>query len=247
MKRWLLVITSTLISTTAAAQVAAIRNWAAAQLLHKTPMEQAHVGICIYEPATGKYWYQYQDNKFFTPASNTKIFSLYAGMSLLGDSLPAARIYENDTALFVKGMGDPSFLHPDYTWQPLLELLQQTSKQIYLVPEINTNQRFGPGWSWNDYADDYQPELNAWPMYGNVARIYHYRDNNSIVPSRYDLDVMTDDTLSEPIITRDEGHNIFSLKYNPKDRAVLKAEVPFITGTVQYLRKRLEDTLHKRI
>lgn len=247
MKRWLLVISSMLISASVAAQAAAIRKWAEAQLLHKTPLEQAHVGICIYEPATGKYWYQYQDNKFFTPASNTKIFSLYAGMSLLGDSLPAARYYENDTALFIKGMGDPSFLHPDYDYQPLLELLQQTAKKIYLVPEINTNQRFGPGWSWNDYADDYQPELNAWPMYGNVARVYHYRGYNSITPARYDLDVTADDTLRETVITRDEGHNIFSLKYNPKDGSVLKAEVPFITGTVQDLRERLEDTLHKRI
>ncbi|MGF6845365.1 D-alanyl-D-alanine carboxypeptidase/D-alanyl-D-alanine-endopeptidase (penicillin-binding protein 4) [Chitinophaga sp. W3I9] len=247
MKKLLVVIISIITGGSVTAQVAAIKKWAEAELLHKIPMEQAHVGICIYEPATGKYWYQYQDNKFFTPASNTKIFSLYAGLKLLGDSLPAARYYENDTALFVKGTGDPSFLHPDYHYQPLLQLLQQTTKKIYLVPGVNTNQRFGPGWGWGDYADDYQPELNEWPMYGNVVRIRHQGNSNSIVPAFYDLDIAEDDTLSETITSRDERNNLFYLKYNPKDKALENAEVPFITGSVQELRQRLEDTLHKRI
>jgi len=247
MKKLLVVLTAMLTGGGTTAQVAAIKKWAEAELLHKTPMEQAHVGICIYEPATGKYWYQYQDNKFFTPASNMKIFSLYAGLKLLGDSLPAARYYENDTALFVKGTGDPSFLHPDYNYQPLLQLLQQTTKKIYLVPGVNANKRFGPGWAWGDYADDYQPELNEWPMYGNVVRIRRQGRNNSIVPAFYDLDVMEDDTLSETIISRDERNNIFYLKYNPENREEKKAEVPFITGSVQDLQQRLEDTLHKRI
>ncbi|PSL49242.1 D-alanyl-D-alanine carboxypeptidase/D-alanyl-D-alanine-endopeptidase (penicillin-binding protein 4) [Chitinophaga niastensis] len=229
------------------AQSAAIKKWADAELLHQAPMEQAHVGICIYEPASGKYWYQYQDDKFFTPASNNKIFALYAGMKLLGDSLPGVRYYENDTALFVKGMGDPSFLHPDYTYQPLLQLLQQTSKNIYLVPVVNSNKRYGPGWAWGDYADDYQPELNEWPMYGNVARIYHHKDTSTIVPDIYHLNVISDDTLSSAITDRDERNNTFFLKYNPKDKEITKAEVPFITGSVQDLRERLEDTLHKRI
>ncbi|NLR59894.1 hypothetical protein HGH93_17425 [Chitinophaga polysaccharea] len=247
MKKLFFLLIFSWILTPVAAQTAAIKKWAETELLHKTPMEQAHAGICIYEPATGKYWYQYQDDKYFTPASNMKIFSLYAGMKLLGDSLPAARYYENDTALFVKGMADPSFLHPDYTYQPLLQLLQQTNKKIYLVPAMNANQRYGAGWSWSDFADDYQPELNEWPMYGNVVRIRHHLDSNSICPPLYDLDITADDTLSESIVTRDERHNFFYLKYNPKDKSVLEAEVPFIAGSVQELRQRLEDTLHKRI
>ncbi|WP_143308572.1 D-alanyl-D-alanine carboxypeptidase/D-alanyl-D-alanine-endopeptidase [Chitinophaga vietnamensis] len=229
------------------AQTTAIAKWANAQLLHDAPLEAAHAGICIYEPATGKYWYQYQDDKYFTPSSNTKIFSLYAGMKILGDSLPAARYYENDTALFVKGMADPSFLHPDYTFQPLLSLLQQTKKQIYIVPAGNGNKRYGPGWAWNDFADDYQPELTEWPMYGNVARIYHHNDTTYISPGNYDLAVTADDTSSSALTSRDERSNHFFLQYNRKDKSVTKEEVPFITGSLQDLRERLEDTLHKSI
>ncbi|SKA16768.1 D-alanyl-D-alanine carboxypeptidase / D-alanyl-D-alanine-endopeptidase (penicillin-binding protein 4) [Chitinophaga eiseniae] len=245
--RSVLLLSAISLSLQASAQTAAISKWASRSLLHQQPLEQAHVGISIYEPATGKYWYQYQDDKFFTPASNTKIFALYAGLKLLGDSLPAARYYENDTAVFVKGMADPSFLHPDYTFQPLLQLLQQTAKQIYLVPANNLNKRYGPGWSWADYADDYQPELTEWPMYGNVVRIYHHGDTSKIMPALYDLETTEDRTITKISTERDERNNLFFLKYNPAYKEVSTTEVPFITGTEQELRQRLQDTLHKRI
>ncbi|NSL89498.1 D-alanyl-D-alanine carboxypeptidase/D-alanyl-D-alanine-endopeptidase [Chitinophaga sp. Mgbs1] len=247
MKGLLFLVICLLLQAQGHAQPAAIARWAGANLLQEAPLRQAHTGISIYEPATGKYWYQYQDDKFFTPASNIKIFSLYTGLQLLGDSLPAIRYYENDTALFVKGVGDPSFLHPDYAWQPLLQLLQQTGKKIYLVPAVNQNKRFGAGWAWNDYADYYQPELNEWPMYGNVARIYHHRDTSLIRPAAYDLEVTRDDTISELITDRDERNNIFFLKYNASQTGSSVTEVPFITGDIMQLRERLQDTLHKRI
>ncbi len=229
------------------AQQANISKWANAQLLNSAPLKEAHTGISIYEPATEKYWLQYQDDKFFTPASNTKIFSLYTGLKLLGDSLPAARYYENDTAIFVKGTADPSFLHPDYAFQPLLALLQQTKKQIYIVGSGNANKRYGPGWSWSDYADDYQPELNEWPMYGNVVRLYHHRDTSIMIPDLYDMAVQPDDTSKEVMTDREERSNYFYLKFNKKDNSISKTEVPFITGSIQDLRERLEDTLHRPI
>lgn len=245
--RFLLLLSAIGLSLQVSAQTAAISKWANHSLLHEKPLEQAHVGISIYEPATQKYWYQYQDDKFFTPASNTKIFSLFTGMKLLGDSLPAARYYENDTAIFVKGVADPSFLHPDYTFQPLLQLLQQTGKSIYLVPAVNLNKRYGPGWSWSDYADDYQPELTEWPMYGNVIRLYHHGDTSHMIPALYDLEATADRTISKVSTDRDERNNLFFLKYNPDYKEASLTEVPFITGAEQQLRERLQDTLHKRI
>src|SRR5215217_7755139 len=55
-------------------------------------LQTAHVGISIYEPATGKYLYNYQGDKYFIPASNTKLPTCYAAMKYLGDSLVAARL-----------------------------------------------------------------------------------------------------------------------------------------------------------
>jgi D-alanyl-D-alanine carboxypeptidase/D-alanyl-D-alanine-endopeptidase (penicillin-binding protein 4) len=223
----------------------------AGTLLHSQPLQQAHIGICLYEPATDEYWYQYQDDKFFTPASNTKIFTLYAGLRLLGDSLPALQYWLGDTALYVKGMADPSFLHPDYTFQPAFRLLTQTDKRIVLLPAVNQNRRFGPGWGWSDYSDYYQPELNEWPVYGNVARILRHGDTISITPARFNdpahFTAALNDTLKEALTERDERSNRFSLQYARRDTARLLAEVPYITGSLPELAARLQDTLHKPV
>lgn len=236
-----------LLAGSARAQQAAIAKWAATEVLQSAALKGAHTGISIYEPATGKYWYQYQDTKYFSPASNTKIFSLFAGLKILGDSLPAARYLENDTAIFIKGTGDPTFLHPDFTYQPLLALLQQTKKQIWIIGAGNANRRFGPGWAWSDYPDYYQPELNDWPMYGNVVRIRHYRDSAFMTPDLYPLALLPDDTSAEVVTDRDERNNYFSIKYNRKDRSATTNEVPYITGSIMDLKERLEDTLHRPV
>ena len=229
------------------AQYNNIKKWAETEMLNSAALRQAHTGICIYEPATGKYWYRYQDNRYFTPASNAKIFTLYTGLRYLGDSLPGLRYLSTDSVLYVKGTGDPSFLHPDYTYQPAYQLLQQTAKKIQIVPTVNENKRFGPGWAWNDYQDYYQPELNEWPVYGNVARIRHHGDSNLITPPAFELSYKSDDTLKELLTERDEHKNLFYLSFNSRDKSVQDAEVPFITGTTQDLAARLQDTLHKTI
>src|SRR4249919_3170253 len=61
-------------------------------------LKTAHIGIAVYDASSGKYIYEFQDDKYFTPASNTKLFSLYAGMKYLGDSLPGIQYLEADTA-----------------------------------------------------------------------------------------------------------------------------------------------------
>jgi D-alanyl-D-alanine carboxypeptidase/D-alanyl-D-alanine-endopeptidase (penicillin-binding protein 4) len=60
-------------------------------LLNDSIISTGQIGISIYEPATNKYWYNHDAEKYFMPASNTKLFSLYAGMKYLGDSLIGLR------------------------------------------------------------------------------------------------------------------------------------------------------------
>src|SRR5580658_3386822 len=103
------------------------------QLIDQADLRSAHLGISIYDAETSSFIYNYQGDKFFTPASNTKLFSLYAGMKYLGDSLVGIRYRQTDTALFVLSTGDPTLLHPAYPDQPVVHLLQHATGSIYLA------------------------------------------------------------------------------------------------------------------
>ena len=149
-------------------------------LLSDSAISTGHIGISIYEPATDKYWYNYNANKYFIPASNTKLFTLYAGMKYLGDSLVGLRYTLSGTPddkgriFAIQPTGDPTLLHPDFKRQPVMDLIVKYSKQyknVSLLDTIWKDQRWGNGWAWNDYEDDYMAERNSFPIFGNVIDI----------------------------------------------------------------------------
>ncbi len=98
-------------------------------LLQQPGLLPAQVGICLFDPATSRYLYNLQGDKYFIPASNTKLFSLYAGLKHLGDSLVGIRYRVTDTAVFIQPTGDPTLLHPDFPDQPVIRWLQKRPSQ----------------------------------------------------------------------------------------------------------------------
>src|SRR5665213_643201 len=52
-------------------------------LLRNPALKSAHVGVYVYDDSLKKDIAAFQDDKYFVPASNTKLFSLYAGMKYL--------------------------------------------------------------------------------------------------------------------------------------------------------------------
>ena len=80
-------------------------------LIHQQGLSAAHIGISIYDPAEKKYLYNYQGDKYFIPASNTKILSCYAAMKYLGDSLTGLRYtFQNDSTVLI----EPQFPAPRF-------------------------------------------------------------------------------------------------------------------------------------
>lgn len=143
----------------------------AKSLVNDPALRNAHIGISVYDPATRSYRYNYQGDKFFIPASNTKLATCYAALRHLGDSLPALRYaYESDSVIDIFPTGDPTFLNAAFAWQPVLRFLQGTKATIYLSESHWQDEPLGPGWSWNDYQDAFMSERNAFPVYENVAR-----------------------------------------------------------------------------
>ncbi|MDH4091670.1 MAG: D-alanyl-D-alanine carboxypeptidase, partial [Cyclobacteriaceae bacterium] len=50
---------------------------------------QDHTGFVLFDPVEGKTIYEFNASAYFTPASNTKIFTFFAGLNIIGDSVPS--------------------------------------------------------------------------------------------------------------------------------------------------------------
>jgi len=139
----------------------------AQQVIKDSSLLTAYIGISIYDPAENKYWYNYNGEKYFVPASNTKIPTCYAAMKYLGDSLVGLRydIKEGPSSL-IQGTGDPTFLHPDFKTQPVFDFLKKLKNIIY--SDQLTFNPIGNGWAWNDYIEAYMAQRSPFPVYGNV-------------------------------------------------------------------------------
>src|SRR6478735_8067136 len=106
-------------------------------VLSAPALQTAHVGISIYEPATGKYWFDYQGDHYFVPASNTKLPTCYAAMKYLGDSLTGIKYDDSQSELKLIGTGDPTFLHPDFKKNPVFDFIKHSSfKDIRLYEQV---------------------------------------------------------------------------------------------------------------
>ena len=102
-------------------------------LLSAEGVKGAHIGIAIYNDTKGAWLTKYQSDHYFTPASNTKILATYLGLQFLGDSLPGWKMAENADTLFLMPLGDPSFMHPEFKYQPVVDIIKNTNKQVVIV------------------------------------------------------------------------------------------------------------------
>ena len=102
-------------------------------------------GLVVFDPEKAKTLYQYNGDLYFTPASNTKILTLYASLKILGDKVPALKYIEKGDSLIFWGTGDPTFLNPDFPPSGVLEFLSGKSSGLYFSASNFQYQRFGPG------------------------------------------------------------------------------------------------------
>ncbi len=139
--------------------------------LQKTEKQrQDHIGFLLYDPKTQKKLVAWQDDRYFNPASNTKIYTLYASLKALKDSLPGLQYQLLRDTLYIRGTGDPSLFHPDLPASAVAAFLATTPYPIVYAGNHFTDRRNGPGWAWDDYNDYYQTEKSALPVYGNIVR-----------------------------------------------------------------------------
>jgi D-alanyl-D-alanine carboxypeptidase/D-alanyl-D-alanine-endopeptidase (penicillin-binding protein 4) len=211
---------------------------------------KAFTGFALFDPETGDMLDEYNADRYYTPASNTKIFTLYASLRLLGDSIPALQYSKQGDLLLFWGTGDPSFLNPDLQQNPLIfNFLASRTERLLFCPNNFTDTRYGSGWMWSDYPYLYQAEKSPFTIYGNVA---HFRQDATtpgivVLPSILKNNLTYDPTLSvEDFVGREEFDNNFTYNTIAAKGDQFEWHVPF-RYTPALLAEMLSDTLKRPV
>jgi D-alanyl-D-alanine carboxypeptidase/D-alanyl-D-alanine-endopeptidase (penicillin-binding protein 4) len=225
-------------------------------LLKDSVISFGHIGISIYEPATRKFWYNYQAEKYFVPASNTKLFALYAGMKYLGDSLTAFRYAEDQNSIVIEPAGDPTFLHPDYTDQRAFTFLKEKKKPVVILNNKWKANAMALGWTWDGYTSSDMVERSPLPIFGNLIKWIQVKDKpaesrleGNLVYSEPDVNWkvnFSDDTTRNNFsVDRKRENNIYEITFGRERRKELT--IPFVTNGVETTAELLKDTLNVQV
>lgn len=225
-------------------------------------LRNAHIGISIFDPAANKYLYNYQADKYFVPASNTKLFTFYAGMKYLGDSLTGIRYLESGNELLLLPTGDPTLLHPEFKTQPVISFLQKSKKNITITNSNWKDEPLGFGWAWDDYNSSYMAERSPLPVYGNVIKFvqtqtagaqqalgFNTKSPQAVVYTDPEIDwklSFNPDTTSKTFyVERKRDENVFMVTQGVEKYR--EQEIPFSTQGITSALSLLKDTIGKEI
>ena len=128
-------------------------------------------GILVCNPQQGDTLIKISAEKYFIPASNVKIFTLYTALELLPESLPAIQYYKAADTLYFKGLGDPTLLHQHFQDSTTLKFLDQYNI-LYCSTSNFQEDPWPAGWSWEDFDQAFAAERSSLPVYGNRLSVY---------------------------------------------------------------------------
>jgi D-alanyl-D-alanine carboxypeptidase/D-alanyl-D-alanine-endopeptidase (penicillin-binding protein 4) len=203
-----------------------------------------HTGFVLYDPVKNEELYSFNGDRYFTPASNTKIFTFYACLKTLGDSIPALRYVQHGDSLIFWGTGDPSFLYK-YVHQngKVLDFLRSGKGKLYFSNANFNTSHFGSGWAWDDYNDYYSAERSPFPIYGNIFSMEITPTGTTLKPSFFKKFQTTGSRQYRPKVERKLESNDFNFLPGRKSDTLdipFKVEAAFIT-------ELLTDTLKRNV
>ncbi len=216
---------------------------------------KSFTGFALYDTELREMVYEYQANKYYTPASNTKLFTLYAGLKILGDQVPGLEYFNHGDSLIFLGTGDPSFLHPDINsidttyGNKVYDFLKNRSEQLFYAHRPWADQYFGPGWAWDDYNYYYSSEKSVFPVYANVARFQFKKfvSKPLVYPAFFTANIFgfADPAIYPNYVRRNQSDNYFQYR-SKNDTLAFTKDVPFLTSP-QLVIQLLSDTLKRKV
>ena len=152
----------------------------------------------------GDTLYRWNAGKYFTPASNMKVFALYAGLKTLPVRIPALKYQVRSDTLHVLGTGDPSALHPVLNDSSAVAFMKSFTRLV-LYPGNFREPAWGTGWAWDDFDRYYMPERSSLPLYGNVLHLVRKGTDLNVIPALFRDSIVPD---AKPF-RRNPGKNQF--------------------------------------
>lgn len=210
---------------------------------------ESHTGLMVYDLEEKAILFDYDAHKHFTPASNTKLLTWYAAIKMMGDSIPSLSYCEQNDTLYFTGTGDPTLLYPNFEYVSTIDFLQSSPHTLVYIEKQMNDQRFGPGWSWDDYPYYYSAEKSSFPIYGNMAHFHKAIDDDHIelIPKRFEnrFTIKQDTSMRNFSINREEFLNDYCLTFNGSPLEI-DADIPFIYSE-NLFNALLSDTLKRAI
>lgn len=202
---------------------------------------QYHAGFYLLDPANNKVLADYQGDKYFTPASNTKILTLYAAKLVLEDPLPAFYMVKDSSILHLWPTGNPNFLNQVLADSSNYEILAEADSLVLSYANF-TSEHFGSGWAWDDYNSSYSPEMSPFPIYSNLATftLDSLTGTISVVPS-FLSDSLIIEQGEDFKVERENNRNIFTVTIGSYEDSIRQR--PFRL-TESMVAKLYSDTLH---
>jgi D-alanyl-D-alanine carboxypeptidase/D-alanyl-D-alanine-endopeptidase (penicillin-binding protein 4) len=206
-----------------------------------------NTGFVVFDVEKNKTVFDFNGSTYFTPASNTKIFTFYSALKILGDSIPGIEYIQRGDSLIFWGTGDPSFLYRKvYFDSTIYAFLKSAAGHLYFSESNFYSPRFGPGWAWDDYTYDYSTERSPFPVYGN--RVSTITDQNliAVAPRYFSKTFRAGEARDRMEIIRELDENIFTAHPAKNISPVKELDVPIRLDSATFL-GLMADTLKRPV
>lgn len=198
-------------------------------------------GFSLFDIDQNDYIANYNSTLLFTPASNTKLLTMYVTLKSFQDSIPGLKVNQTGNTLTIQPVGDPTFLYQPFISQPVFDYLSSQSAVQLAFPE-DPLAPFGSGWAWDDYLYDFQPQRSWMPIYGNRVSICKTDSILSVSPPFFaDFVDVEEQTRPGELVDRALDYNLFKA-YLDNDTTDFERNIPFDYSD-ELLIQLLADTL----
>jgi len=182
-----------------------------------TGFENAFVGFVLFDPEQNKVLADHLASKHLTPASITKLFTYWASSRALPNQLPALEYTVNGDSLIFWSTGYPLTLHPDEPDSTVINFLSEQEKHLVYWPRPIADERYGPGWGWDDFGGYYGAEKSVFPIYGNSVEfiLNNEKEEFQMSPNYKGFQAsIAEERSNRARVYRDEFWNEFEIKFD---------------------------------